>query len=137
MAIAIIIGAFGAHALKEIITDESMRTFETGARYHVYHSLALLMIGILLYYRKTSLMPIAGWLFVGGIICFSGSLYLISFSEVENLPLNVLGPLTPIGGVLFIAGWILLAASTFQHNEKQYRGKERSKTTNEEMEAIH
>ncbi|MEL7221857.1 MAG: DUF423 domain-containing protein, partial [Bacteroidota bacterium] len=116
MAIAVILGAFGAHGLKEIISVESMKTFETGARYHIYHSLAILLIGILLYDRKTRLMLIAGWLFVIGIIFFSGSLYLLSMAEVENLPVNILGPITPIGGVILILGWVLLAASTFQDN---------------------
>lgn len=121
MAFAVIIGAFGAHSLQDMVTPENISTFETGARYQVYHSLAIIMIGILLYFRKTSLMPVAGWLFLAGIVCFSGSLYLLSFAELVNLPTSLIGPVTPIGGLLFIAGWIVLAASTFQDNEKRYR----------------
>jgi len=121
MAFAVIIGAFGAHSLQEIVTADNIRTFETGAEYQIYHSLAILMIGILLYFRKTSLMPIAGWLFLAGIICFSGSLYLLTFTDIINLPTGIIGPITPIGGLLFVAGWIVLAASTFQENEKRYR----------------
>ena len=125
MAVAVMLGAFGAHGLKEIISAEGMHTFETGAKYHVYHSLAILLLGILLYYRKTSLMPIAGWLFLAGIICFSGSLYVLSFAELGNLPTSIIGPITPIGGLMLILGWGTLAASTFQDNEKPYRSKSR------------
>jgi uncharacterized membrane protein YgdD (TMEM256/DUF423 family) len=121
MALAVIAGAFGSHGLKEIVTADSLRTFEIGTKYQIYHSLAILMIGILLYFRKTSLMPIAGWLFLAGIICFSGSLYLLTFAEILDVPTDLIGPITPIGGLLFVAGWLVLAISTFQDNEKQYR----------------
>lgn len=124
MALAVIFGAFGAHSLATIVEPDRLSIFETGTKYQIYHSLALLMIGILLYFRKTSLMPIAGWLFFGGIICFSGSLYLLTFANIVNLPTGLIGPITPIGGLLFVAGWITLAASTFQDNEKRYRKAE-------------
>jgi uncharacterized membrane protein YgdD (TMEM256/DUF423 family) len=133
MALAVMTGAFGAHGLKDLVTAENLQTFETGARYQIYHSLAILMIGILLYFRKTSLMPIAGWLFLAGIVCFSGSLYLLTVAEIANLPTTIIGPLTPIGGVLFVAGWIVLAASTFQENEKQYRSRARKEKATAEM----
>ncbi len=120
MALGVIFGAFGAHGLKEIVSPEKLGVFETATRYQIYHSLAILLIGILLYFRKTSLMPIAGWLFLGGIACFSGSLYLLTIADVVALPTNLIGPITPIGGLLFVAGWIVLAVSTFQDNEKRY-----------------
>ncbi len=121
MALGVILGAFGAHGLKEIVTADRLEIFETGARYQVYHALGILMVGTLLYFRKTSLMPWAGWLFTAGIICFSGSLYLLSFADVLDLPTSLIGPITPIGGLLFVAGWVVLAISTFQENEKRYR----------------
>lgn len=121
MALGVIIGAFGAHSLQEMVTPEKISIFETGARYQVYHSLGILMVGILLYFRKTSLMPLAGWFFTAGIVCFSGSLYLLTFADIFALPTSLIGPITPLGGLLFVAGWIILAASTFQDNEKRYR----------------
>lgn len=121
MALGVVFGAFGAHGLKEIVSPEKLGIFETATRYQIYHSLALLLIGTLLYFRKTSLMPLAGWFFLGGIVCFSGSLYLLTFADIVALPTGLLGPITPIGGLLFVAGWIVLAASTFQDNEKRYR----------------
>ena len=121
MALGVIFGAFGAHGLREIVSPEKLGIFETATRYLIYHALALLLIGTLLYFRKTSLMPIAGWLFIGGIACFSGSLYLLTFADIVDLPTAILGPITPIGGFLFVAGWVTLAASTFQDNEKRYR----------------
>ncbi|WP_020534088.1 DUF423 domain-containing protein [Lewinella cohaerens] len=121
MALGVIFGAFGAHGLKEIVSAEKLGIFETGTRYQIYHAFAILLVGTLLYFRKTSLMPIAGWLFLGGIVCFSGSLYLLAFADLVALPTNLLGPITPIGGLLFVAGWVVLAISTFQDNEKRYR----------------
>lgn len=121
MALGVVFGAFGAHSLKDMVTADRLEIFETGARYQVYHALGILLVGTLLYFRKTNLMPWAGWLFTAGIICFSGSLYLLSFAEILNVPTSLVGPITPIGGLLFVAGWIVLAISTFQENEKRYR----------------
>jgi uncharacterized membrane protein YgdD (TMEM256/DUF423 family) len=121
MALGVVFGAFGAHGLKEIVSAEKLGIFETATRYQIYHALAILLIGTLLYFRKTSLMPLAGWLFLGGIACFSGSLYLLTFADIVALPTKLIGPITPIGGLLFVAGWIVFAVSTFQDNEKRYR----------------
>ena len=120
MALGVILGAFGAHGLQDMVSPERIDIFETGVRYQVYHSLGVLLIGVLLYFRKTSLMPWAGWLFIAGIAFFSGSLYLLTFAEVFKLPTSLIGPITPIGGLLFVAAWVVLAISTFQDNEKRY-----------------
>ncbi len=120
-AVSVLFGAFGAHGLKEIISADQLAIFETAVRYQFIHAIALLIVGILLYFRKTSWMPIAGWLFFGGIVCFSGSLYLLSIREIIDIPASLIGPITPIGGLLFVAGWITLLASTYQTNEKRYR----------------
>jgi len=121
--LAVILGAFASHSLKGKITPEQIETFQIGVRYQFYHTFALLVIGVLLYFRKTKLMVVSGWLFAAGIVCFSGSLYLLAVREWLNLPVSWLGPVTPIGGVLFIGGWVLFLTSTFQDNEL-YRHKD-------------
>lgn len=121
-AIAVILGAFGAHGLKALLAPEQMDVFETGVRYQFYHTFALLIVGLLLYRRKNRTMLYAGWAFVTGIVLFSGSLYLLAGREALNLNLGGLGLVTPLGGLFFIAGWLLLLISTFQDNQL-YRTK--------------
>ncbi|CAN5875635.1 DUF423 domain-containing protein [soil metagenome] len=110
-ALAIIIGAFAAHALKELVDPGSLQHFETGARYQVYHAFAIMICGILAkIFGESRFIKIAGILFVMGIILFSGSLYVLSTKDVTGLnSLKWIGPLTPLGGLCFIAGWIVLA----------------------------
>jgi uncharacterized membrane protein YgdD (TMEM256/DUF423 family) len=99
-------GAFGAHALREKVTERSLEIFETAARYQMYHALALLVVALLLS-RAVSPQPTlvaSGWLFITGIAFFSGSLYALSLSGVK-----VLGAIAPLGGAAFIAGWGALA----------------------------
>ena len=108
-ALAVALGAFGAHALKQRTTDAVISIFETGVRYQFYHVLALLMVGIL--YRDFSgkWMLWSGWSFIGGIILFSGSLYLLTYFKMIVKPeYNWVGAITPLGGLAFIAGWICL-----------------------------
>lgn len=119
---AVILGAFAAHSLKEHLSTESLETFQTGVRYHFYHAFAILIVGILLYNRKTNLLRISGWLFTVGILLFSGSLYLLAVRETMNLAMNWLGPVTPLGGLLFISGWTCLFISTYQDNQRGNRG---------------
>lgn len=103
-------GAFASHALKEKLSDRSLEIFETAARYQMYHALALLMVALLLI--KAEITPIsliiAGWAFIGGVVIFSGSLYTLSLTDIK-----VLGAITPLGGVAFIAGWVALAIAAF------------------------
>jgi len=109
-ALSVILGAFGAHALKQLISDKSLAIFETGVRYQFYHAIALLITGILYKEFTNTYLSWAGRLFCLGILFFSGSLYLLSFIELtEQSGLKWIGAITPIGGVCFIAGWILLA----------------------------
>src|SRR5689334_17261505 len=109
-AFAVILGAFGAHGLKQIVPPETVSTFETGVRYHFYHSFALLAVGILFEKGRKSWMKFAGISFILGIILFSGSLYLLTITKAtETVGLNKLGIITPFGGLFFIAGWIALA----------------------------
>lgn len=114
--VAVILGAFASHGLKGKIAPEQMETFQIGVRYQFYHTFALLAIAVLLHIRKTSLLVNAAWLFTAGIILFSGSLYLLAIRHIAGFEAAWLGPITPIGGTLFIAGWVLLFISSFQDN---------------------
>lgn len=103
-------GAFASHALRERISERSLEIFETGARYQMYHALALLVVALLLNRIESpppSLLA-SGWLFVIGIAIFSGSLYALSLSGIKYL-----GAITPLGGAAFIAGWGALAFASW------------------------
>lgn len=98
-------GAFGAHALKGQLTETALNSFETGVRYQMYHAIALLLTAVLAKQNpEINLFTTAGWCFVAGVVLFSGSLYGLSLGGIKAL-----GPVTPLGGVAFIAGWVCLA----------------------------
>jgi uncharacterized membrane protein YgdD (TMEM256/DUF423 family) len=99
-------GAFGAHALRDRLADNYLAVFETAARYQMYHALALLAVGLLMYRWPGPSLQWAGWLFVAGTVLFSGSLYTLALTGTRWL-----GAITPLGGVAFLAGWICLAVS--------------------------
>jgi len=106
-ALGVAIGAFGAHGLAARVTPDQLAIFETGVRYHFYHALALVLVGLLAVQRASAApgaTSAAAWLFVAGIVLFSGSLYVLVLSGRRWL-----GAVTPIGGVSFIAGWIVFA----------------------------
>ncbi len=108
--LAVAFGAFGAHALKGRLDDHAQGVFQTAVQYHFYHSLALLAVGVIaLSYPQAALLRSSGWLFIVGIVIFSGSLYLLSLSG-----LRWLGAITPLGGLAFIAGWACLAAASWK-----------------------
>lgn len=101
---AIILGAFGAHALKKVLNPEQLVSFETGVRYQMYHALFLLFLGnlsILAIKEKT----IVFYLAIIGVLLFSGSIYLLSTSAITGLKSKILGPITPIGGLFLIVSW--------------------------------
>jgi uncharacterized membrane protein YgdD (TMEM256/DUF423 family) len=104
-AIAVISGAFAAHALKEKITPEQVQTFETAVRYQFYHVFALVAAGMLYKEFHNKFIKWSGYLFIAGIFLFSGSLYVLSLAT----SLKVVGIITPFGGACFIAGWVFLA----------------------------
>jgi len=104
MALAIILGAFGAHGLESRLNDRMMEVYHTAIFYHVIHSLACFIIAWLASVSPQKLIPLAGRFFLAGIFLFSGSLYLLSITGMKWL-----GMITPFGGVAFIVGWILLA----------------------------
>jgi uncharacterized membrane protein YgdD (TMEM256/DUF423 family) len=117
-ALAVILGAFAAHALKAVLDTYQLAIFETGVRYQFYHSIALLLVGILqrLEIGQKKALQRVGVFFLLGIICFSGSLYLLACRSLlgADAVASIAGPITPIGGVFFIVGWSLLAYQTWQ-----------------------
>lgn len=125
-ALAVALGALGAHLLQQWLPPEKINTFEIGVRYQFYHSIALLAVSLYSRYLNKKMLQIAGWLFVLGIIFFSGSLYLLACSGIMGLDSirSILGPMTPIGGVFFILGWMVLfsagviAKKTRRHSKK-------------------
>ncbi len=109
-ALSVILGAFGAHALKATLTPELLQTFETGVRYQFYHAVALLFTGLLHAYLPGKLLRTATLLFAIGMLLFSGSIYaLVALKSGGSVGLGPVGILTPIGGVVWIAGWLCLA----------------------------
>lgn len=106
-ALAVILGAFGAHKLKELVPPETVSTFQTGVTYQFYHVFALLAVGILYAHMPSPQLVWAGRFFLFGILLFSGSLYVLTLLKAtETVGLRGIGAITPVGGLLFIAGWI-------------------------------
>jgi uncharacterized membrane protein YgdD (TMEM256/DUF423 family) len=105
--LAVVFGAFGAHALRNRLDDYALRVYETAVSYHFYHALALVAVGLLaLHQGQTPLLRASGWLFLLGLLVFSGSLYLLALTGARWL-----GAVTPLGGLAFIAGWACLAVA--------------------------
>jgi uncharacterized membrane protein YgdD (TMEM256/DUF423 family) len=107
IVIAIVLGAFGAHALKEVLVPEELTSFETGVRYQMYHGLALLAIGL----NSNALGFSLKWIFnfiLAGVVLFSCSIYGLSLDTLIGMKLSFLGPITPLGGLLMIIGWVIL-----------------------------
>lgn len=110
--LAIILGAFGAHAFKKILSAERLASFEVGVRYQMYSALTLLMLGFQLSFTQYSERLAVYGIFYGTLL-FSFSIYLLSFSEYWNKNFKFLGPVTPLGGLLMIIGWTSLLISFF------------------------
>lgn len=105
--LAVIFGAFGAHALRGRLDSYALGVFETAVQYHFYHALALVAVGVLaLHQPQSALLRSGGWLFLLGLLLFSGSLYLLALTGTRWL-----GAITPLGGLAFIAGWACLAVA--------------------------
>ena len=107
--LAVALGAFGAHGLKKIVSPETVATYQTGVQYQMYHALALIIVGLIAEKMGSSFIHYAGFLFLAGIVLFSGSLYLIVslYAMNKSIPTGI-GIITPFGGLFFIAGWVLL-----------------------------
>jgi uncharacterized membrane protein YgdD (TMEM256/DUF423 family) len=109
-AVSVALGAFAAHGLKKIATEQIITVFETGVKYQFYHVFALIAVGVLYQQFTNKFIKNAGLFFILGIILFSGSLYLHTLKEIKNIPsLSWVVFITPLGGISFIIGWILLA----------------------------
>jgi uncharacterized membrane protein YgdD (TMEM256/DUF423 family) len=108
-AFTVLLGAFGAHGLKAHLSEYQLNIFEKGIQYQFIHTLALLLVGFMMQSNSNQKLEWVAYLFIAGIVFFSGSLYLLACKDI--LPFNVMwaGPITPIGGVCFAAAWILLA----------------------------
>ncbi|WP_104382561.1 DUF423 domain-containing protein [Sphingobacterium sp. HMA12] len=106
-ALAIILGAFGAHAFKKILSAEKLDSFEVGVRYQMYAAITLLVLGLNLSFDYQS-ERVACYLIIAGTFLFSGSIYFLSFAEYWKKNLKFLGPITPLGGLLMIMGWIAI-----------------------------
>ncbi len=109
--LSVALGAFAAHQLKAIASADVLQIFETAVKYQMYHALALLVTGILLQQFPVKQLRWAGNLFIAGIILFSGSLYLLCYVKHLEIPATWVGAITPLGGICFIAGWVLMAVS--------------------------
>jgi uncharacterized membrane protein YgdD (TMEM256/DUF423 family) len=107
--IAVAAGAFGAHALRARLPSDLLAVFETGARYQMYHALALLLVAWAATRWPVPPVRAAGWLFVAGTVVFSGSLYLLALTGVRAL-----GAVAPLGGLAFLAGWLALAVGVWR-----------------------
>ena len=104
---AIILGAFGAHALKKVLSEAQLQSFEVGVRYQMYHALFLLFIGVFAFLNEKERLVIF-WLTITGVLFFSGSIYLLATNGITNFKTKFLGPITPRGGLLLISAWSYL-----------------------------
>jgi uncharacterized membrane protein YgdD (TMEM256/DUF423 family) len=103
--LCVALGAFGAHGLKQKLTTDMLAVYQTGVQYHFYHALGLVAVGlVLLYFPKSRLVVLSGWLMLAGIVLFSVSLYALSLTGIRGL-----GAITPLGGVAFLSAWAMLA----------------------------
>ena len=112
--LAIILGAFGAHSLKEVLSASSLDSFETAVRYQMYHSILLLIIGTWSMANKLHLKTVYYFICMG-IVCFSFSIYILSFKDVMNWSPGAFGLITPFGGVMLVIGWVLLGHRIFKY----------------------
>jgi len=119
MALAVLLGAFGAHGLKARLGPEALGQWQTGVDYQFYHALGLLLVGVLGSVIPAPRGRVVAWLFAGGVALFSGSLYLLSTRGLTGWPAigAVVGPLTPIGGLLFVAGWCVLFITALRQHD--------------------
>lgn len=121
--IAVALGAFGAHGLKGIVSPDVVSVFQTGVQYQMYHTLALLVVALVYDRLPNKWIKWSGYLFSCGILFFSGSLYLITALKAEERSIPVLiGVITPIGGLLFILGWLSFLIGAFKKNDLKGQG---------------
>jgi len=105
------LGAFAAHTLKSTISSDMLSVFDTGVRYQMYHTFALFVVSWFLHVQENRKLTMAAWLFVAGVILFSGSLYVLAMTSIESF-----GFVTPVGGLCFLGGWCLAVLGFLQEN---------------------
>jgi uncharacterized membrane protein YgdD (TMEM256/DUF423 family) len=121
-ALSVALGAFAAHGLKSyvdqgLMTESQLHNFDTASRYQMYHALGILLVAVLMKLKPARFLNVAAWCFALGILFFCGSLYLLSTAQVIGLDnWRWLGPVTPLGGLFFIAGWVLLAFASLKRS---------------------
>lgn len=101
--LAVALGAYGAHGLEKLVDEDKQQAFATAVQYHAWHALAVIAAGLAMYWLRSRWLPIASWLFLAGILLFSGSIYILVLGGPRWL-----GPVTPIGGTCLLAGWAML-----------------------------
>lgn len=107
MALGVVLGAFGAHGLKAKLPENLLNAWQTGVEYHLYHALGLILVGLLAYqFPQLKGLSTGGWLLLAGVVMFSGSLYGLALTQARWL-----GPVTPLGGLMFILGWLWIGIS--------------------------
>lgn len=111
-SISVLAGAFGAHGLSEVLADRA-GVYETAARYQMYHSLGIILVGLLVRHYESKAVVAAGWMFLVGILVFSGSLYTLALTGA-----GMWGAITPVGGVMFVAGWLLAGIGVWKSPRK-------------------
>ena len=109
MALAVVLGAFGAHGLKSRVTPDQLGVWHTAVQYHLVHALGLFVVAALCHVSSAAGVRLAGWMMVAGVVLFSGSLYGLVISGARWL-----GPITPLGGIAFVIAWLLLAWSAWR-----------------------
>ncbi len=122
--VAVGLGAFAAHGLADTLVIERLEVFRTGVTYQFYHAFALIVTALVAYVLPTRLVNISGWLFLTGIVFFSGSLYILALREWIGFSVDWVGPVTPIGGLLFMCGWGVLAWAAIPKKQQPEIGEE-------------
>jgi uncharacterized membrane protein YgdD (TMEM256/DUF423 family) len=119
-ALAVAFGALGAHALKSLLQESELNAFETAVKYQMYHALAIILTGLIYKQQQIPYLKKAYYFFLVGVLLFSGSIYLLSLRSLLGIPqLSVLGPITPLGGLSLMAGWIMLLMAAYKGFSKE------------------
>ncbi len=112
IALAVVLGAMGAHALKELLSPKHLAAFSTGVKYQMYGSFGLAIIALAKDYLSPKMANVAAWFMLTGTVFFAGSIYLLTTTEVTGIEnMSFLGPVTPLGGILLITSWILVGVA--------------------------
>jgi len=113
-ALSVAFGALGAHAIKQNFSEYSAGIFDTAAKFQMYHAMAIILLGLVAERKKHISFVLPAILFGGGILCFSGSLYLLAVKSAFSIDISFLGPVTPLGGLLFMAAWVIFAVKALK-----------------------